>query len=207
MENKAVSAELYALIRLLMQDPLLGSVNLVGDTALAIYLGHRQSVDIDLFINEDFDSSRLASHFEKTYKAVQIVWETNTLRAFINGIKVELISHQYPFLKEIEIKDGVRLASLNDLAAFKLNAISGRGNRKDFWDLEALLDHFSLAQMIGFFKEKYAANDIWHLIRSLSYFQDAEEEQIEVMDLQGKSWATIKENIQKALHDYKTLSV
>lgn len=203
MENRAVSAELYSLIQLLMQDPLLKPFYLVGGTALALYLDHRQSVYIDLFTGKDFDSSRLASHFEQTYNAVQIVWETNTLRAFIGGIKVELISHQYPLLKEIEIKDEIRIASLNDLSAFKLNAISGRGSRKDFWDLEALLDHFPLAQMLSFFKEKYAANDIWHLIRSLSYFQDADAEQIEVIDLQGKSWVSIKERIVKVLHGYK----
>ncbi|HHV37524.1 MAG TPA: nucleotidyl transferase AbiEii/AbiGii toxin family protein [Candidatus Cloacimonetes bacterium] len=144
--EKPVSAELYSLIQLLMQDPLLEPFYLVGGTALALYLDHRKSMVIDLFIGEDFDSSKLASHFQKTYKAVQIAWEINTLRAFIGGIKVELISHQYPLLREIEVKDEIRLASLNDLAAFKLNAISGRGNRKDFWDLEALLRHFSLAQ-------------------------------------------------------------
>lgn len=172
---------------------------------MEIDYGKKSSLSRTIFTHTAFDSSELASHFQKTYKAVQIAWETNTLRAFIGGIKVELISHQYPLLREIEVKDEIRLASLNDLAAFKLNAISGRGNRKDFWDLEALLKHFSLAQMIDFFKEKYAANDIWHLIRSLSYFQDADGEQIEIMDLQGKSWTSIKNNILKALQNYKSL--
>jgi len=201
VNNPAISAKLYAVLKHLMQDPVIDSFYLVGGTALALHLEHRDSVDIDLFTNSDFDSSALVSHFEKEYAAEQIAWEANTFRAHIQGIKIELLTHQYPLLDEIKVIDDVRVVSLKDLAAFKLNAISGRGSKKDFWDLDALLAHFFLIEMIDFFKAKYAANGIWHLIRSLSYYDDAETELTEIIDYQGKDWSAVKENIMKALQD------
>lgn len=201
MSSRVVSDDLFSLLQLLMKDPKLDSFYLAGGTALALLLKHRMSSDIDLFNSVDFDSYLLATHFEKVYNASRIAWETNTLRVFINGIKVELISHQYLLLKELEIVEGIRVASLKDLAAFKLNAISGRESKKDFWDLDTLLSYYSLTEMIGFFQAKYEVYDLWNLIKSLSYFDDADDEHIELIDLQGKSWPTIKDNIIKKMDD------
>lgn len=186
-----------------MKDEVLDSFYLVGGTALALRLQHRKSVDIDLFIDTDFDSASLASHIDNSYDTARTIWEENTLRVSIDGIKVELLSHKYPLLAELENIGDIRIASLKDLAAFKLNAVSGRGSKKDFWDLEMLLNHFSLAEMLDFFNSKYATYDLWHLLRSLTYFDDAEREQIEIMDLSGKNWDYIKEKIRDAAQNVK----
>lgn len=110
-----------------------------------------------------------------------------------------MIKHSYPLLEDLSLIDGIRVASLKDLAAFKLNAVAGRGSKKDFWDVATLLDHYSMKQMLDYFSQKYPVADLWHLIKSLTYFDDAEAEQIEILDLKGKSWELIKNHILTAV--------
>lgn len=196
---KAVSDELYALIKQLMHDPVLSDFYLVGGTGLALHLNHRKSADIDLFCNKDFDSQSICSHLEHFHQAYSVMHELNTVRCLIHDIKVEFLCHPYKLLEAPTLIDGIRVAGLKDLAAFKLNAVSGRGSKKDFWDVEALLQYFTLKQMLDFFTQKYPVAELWHLIRSLSYFNDADNEQIEILDLQGRSWEAVKERIISAV--------
>ena len=196
---KAITDELICLIKQLMQDPVLSDFYLVGGTGLALHLKHRKSADIDLFCDLGFESQSICSHLEQKYQAISVIHELNTARCQIQGIKVEFLSHSYKLLELPVLIDGIRVAGLKDLAAFKLNAISGRGSKKDFWDLEALLQHFTLPQMLDFFTQKYPRAGLWHLIRSLTYFHDADNEQIEILDLQGRSWEAVKERIISAV--------
>lgn len=202
---KAISDELYALITQLMQDPALNDFYLVGGTGLALQLKHRRSVDIDLFCHTGFDSQSTCSHLEHQHQAYSVIHELNTVRCLIKGIKVEFLCHPYKLLEPLSLIDGIRLAGLKDLAAFKLNAVSGRGSKKDFWDVEALLQHFTLRQMLDFFTQKYPVAELWHLIRSLTYFDDADNEQIEILDLQGHSWQFIKERILRAVMEERII--
>lgn len=196
---KAVSDELYALIKQLMHDPVLSDFYLVGGTGLALHLNHRKSADIDLFCNKDFDSQSICSHLEHFHQAYSVMHELNTVRCLIHDIKVEFLCHPYKLLEAPTLIDGIRVAGLKDLAAFKLNAVSGRGSKKDFWDVEALLQHFTMKQMLDFFTQKYPRAGLWHLIRSLTYFDDADKEQIDILDLQGKLWQNVKDHILKAV--------
>lgn len=188
-----------------MQDPVLSDFYLVGGTGLALHLKHRKSADIDLFCDLGFESQSICSHLEQKYQAISVIHELNTARCQIQGIKVEFLSHSYKLLEPPAQIDGIRVAGLKDLAAFKLNAVSGRGSKKDFWDVEALLLHFTLRQMLDFFTQKYPMAELWHLIRSLTYFRDADNEQIEILDLQGRSWEAVKERIISAVMEEKMI--
>lgn len=196
---KGISEPLMRLLKQLMQDTMLQDFYLAGGTGLALHLGHRESIDIDLFHNSDFDSRLVCSHLEQKYQAEDLIHELNTARVSINGIKVEFLTHSYPLIEDLSLIDGIRVASLKDLAAFKLNAVAGRGSKKDFWDVATLLDHYSMKQMLDYFSQKYPVADLWHLIKSLTYFDDAEAEQIEILDLKGKSWELIKNHILTAV--------
>lgn len=194
----AVSNDLWVLLKSLMIEPALSSFYLVGGTALALLLGHRSSEDIDLFCTEHFDSNQLAEILKSLYSIERMYLETNTISAYISGIKTDLMTHSYTLLDKINETEGIRLASLTDIAAMKLNAVSGRGLKKDFWDVAALLDIFSLPQMIGFFREKYPLADDWHLIRSLCYFGDADNDVTPIKDLQNGNWDMVKLKIIEA---------
>jgi hypothetical protein len=185
----------------LMRDEDFAKFYLVGGSALALYLGHRKSIDIDLFTSEEFNEARISEHLEKNYNGYQINIDKGTVTYSIEDIKVEFFLHPYDLL-ELPIRfDDIRICGLKDICAFKLNAISGRGSKKDFWDLAYLLDKFSIEEQIDFFKLKYPRANLWHILKSLSYFEDAENENIEIQDLNGVSWQDVKAKICEEIKD------
>ncbi|HOH98725.1 MAG TPA: nucleotidyl transferase AbiEii/AbiGii toxin family protein [Candidatus Cloacimonadota bacterium] len=191
--------ELLELLGALMQEPLLDDFALAGGTALAYHLHHRTSVDIDLFNLYEFKTQAIKTLFVEKYQASRIYAEPNTISAFIQDIKVDCLTHSYPLLSDLQIIDGVRLYALKDIAAMKLNAISGRGIRKDYWDIGVLLEHFSLQEMIGFFQSKYSMNDVWHLLKSLNEIDAADRDTTPIQSTSELSWDSIKRRIKLEL--------
>ncbi|MEN8255889.1 MAG: nucleotidyl transferase AbiEii/AbiGii toxin family protein [Verrucomicrobiota bacterium] len=190
----AAPAPLLDLLRSLMREDLLEPFHLVGGTALALRLGHRSSVDIDLFAGKAFDVQPVADLLGEEYGIQSMETARNTVRGEVGGIKVDIMSHRYPMIgKPIEV-DGIRLASLEDIAAMKLNAIANRGGKKDFWDYAELLNHFSRDEMLGFFAKKYTDENVWYVEKSLSYFEDAEEEP-DPRGLKGHTWSDVKKAV------------
>mgnify|MGYP000716473611 CR=1 FL=1 len=197
LHREAVSDQLWELLNLLMKDVALHDFALVGGTALALYYGHRKSVDIDLFITSAFDAPALAEHLKNTYKLKQSEVLRNTVRGIANGIKLECISHQYPLLNPQEIRQNLRVYSASDLAALKGNAIANRGAKIFFWDIHRLLKEFTIEEILKFCEKKYEADSIWNIEKSLMYFEDAEDDP-DPIDLQGISWSQVKSDLVAA---------
>lgn len=202
LHQEVVEPKLWSLLIQLCAEPVVQNFHLVGGTALALRLRHRRSLDIDMFCTESFDSRYLAKVLADKLPVERCYSESDTIYAVIGGIKVELISHIYPLLKPVQSIQGIRIASLPDLAAMKLNAISGRGLRKDFYDLAALLDVYSLDEILGFFQSKYATGDLWHLLKSLSYFEDADADTGPLDILHDISWEQVKDKIRSSMIAY-----
>ena len=146
LHKETVSSEMWILLQTLMKDEMLKDFNLVGGTALSLQIGHRLSLDIDLFTTKGFDEQELLKHLVTKYPAVLINdMFNNTVLLDIDKIKVDILSHQYPWQKPIETKDGIRLASLEDIGAMKLHAIFQSGTRiKDFIDMHFLVQRLTL---------------------------------------------------------------
>jgi len=175
LQKAAVDKSLIDLIVRLQGDPYLSDFVVAGGTALALMLGHRKSVDIDLFCNTGFDEGRLLEHIEKKFDFQMNSISRSTIRGSIGDIRVDLIAHDYPFLREPLVMDGVRLLSMEDVAAMKVNAISGDGTRvKDFIDIYFLLREFSFKDILGFFSKKYSSRNNAHALKSLAWFDDAD---------------------------------
>lgn len=191
---ETVSQELIAILHQLMQAAELNDFCLVGGTALALRFGHRRSIDIDLFTDRPFDANSLAQRLERKFGLQQTVTESNTVLGQIRSIKTDFIAHQYPLIGATEIIDGIRLLSLQDIAAMKLNAIANRGSKKDFWDYAQLLKRFDREELLSFFLQKYPNASRWNLDKSLAYFDDAENEP-DPIDLTGQTWAQVKNAI------------
>ena len=191
---KAVTGELLDCLGRIMSDPVLAAFHLVGGTALALRFGHRRSIDIYLFTTSEFDVPEMAVHMAGHHGMVHIETAPHTLRGHVEGVKADMIAHLYPLLAPVENLEGIRMASLSDIAAMKLNAISNRGSKKDFWDYALLLDHFRHREMLGYFSRKYAAYNVWHVEKSVHYFEDADKEP-DPMDLKGQTWGGIKSKI------------
>jgi hypothetical protein len=197
---EAVSPELLELLQQLMRDEAISDFYLVGGTALALRFGHRESVDIDLFTHNAFDAPTLASRLKDRYGMTETETATNTVRGVIGGIKVDVIAHRYPQIAPVEIVDGIRMCSIEDAAAMKLNAIANRGSKKDFWDCAELLRLFTRDELLNFCLRKYADDSLWNVEKSLCYFEDAENEP-DPRDLRGQCW----EQVKKIITDHNRL--
>jgi predicted nucleotidyltransferase component of viral defense system len=197
LQKQAVSKKLLGLVETLQQIPALDSFVLVGGTSLALQMGHRVSEDIDLFtqnnIDQEFIIETLRKEFGNSFAVSAL--SHNTINCVISNIKVDLLRHGYPYVDSIVREDKLRLLGLSDIAAMKLNAIAGNGTRmKDFIDVYFLLDRFSLKQMFSFYKKKYTDQDIYHVRKSLTYFDD----------IPPDSWRTIR-LIQERGLDFDTM--
>jgi predicted nucleotidyltransferase component of viral defense system len=190
--TETVSNGLLILLQKLMKEERLASFALAGGTALALRFGHRTSIDLDIFTGEAFDAHAAAELLKTGYEMKEAETAQNTVRGIIAGIKIDLIAHRYPRLNPFEEIDGIRMFSCEDIAAMKLNAITNRGCKKDFWDYAELLTIYSRDEMLSFFARKYTNDSLWNVEKSLTYFDDAESDP-DPRDLRGRSWEEIKQ--------------
>jgi hypothetical protein len=173
LHEETVEASTLALIRRLMADENLADFYLVGGTALSLKLGHRISIDIDLFIGRDFDSSALNEHLKKAYGLTDEKQVKNGVFGFIDDVKVDFISHQYPLIKPVELTSGIRMLSLEDIGAMKLSAIVQNGSRiKDFIDVYSLLEKLPLGVLVKAYADKYPQASPQIAKTSLLYHKD-----------------------------------
>ena len=199
---ETIDAPTYELLKELQKQPALKKLRLVGGTALALQLGHRKSIDIDLFGEINADEFEVLNQVKSVSRATTILKKTKNINVLLlNGIKVDIVNFPYPWLSQAINKSEIILAGIEDIAAMKLSAITGRGTRKDFIDLFFLLKHFSLEQMLNYYKQKYADGTEFLVIKSLTYFEDAEQDDYPVM-LIPVNWERIKHHIAKKVKKY-----
>jgi hypothetical protein len=211
LQKQAVSKKLLGLVEKLQQISALNEFVLVGGTSLALQMGHRMSEDIDLFtqndINQEFIIETLKKEFGKSLSVSAL--SHNTINCVISDIKIDFLRHGYPYINKVITENNLRLLGLPDIAAMKLNAIAGNGTRvKDFVDVYFLLDRFSIKQMFSFYKKKYADQDIFHVKKSLTYFDDVPPDSWKTLRLiQEKEldFETMKKKLLKSVKQYDSL--
>ena len=191
LQLSAVNSATLELLRSLMAHKVFSSLRLVGGTALALQLGHRKSIDLDFFGNIDFEKLNKTDTFKKYGQIKTLKSSQNINVLLINGIKVDFVHYTYPWLEEPITEEGIRIAGLKDIAAMKLAAITGRGSKKDFVDIYFLLKHFSLRELINEYNKKYFDGSEYMVLKSLTYFDDAEEDPIPEMSM-DVSWEKVK---------------
>lgn len=197
MHDNALSLELKKNLDFLMAQESLAPFSLGGGTSLAIRFGHRMSVDLDWFTPVPFNSLVLHETLRSWYPGLEVVNRTpGSLCCIADGIKLDFLLHAYPRLQEDAVVDGRRLLSLPDIAAMKINAVTNRGSRKDFSDL--LLLHkaggISLSDSLEYFCKKYGDAGRALALRSLIWFDDAEEEPDPVF-LNGWTWSEVRQSM------------
>lgn len=195
------------LIQRIHQDPYFQEFTLVGGTGLALQIGHRSSVDIDLFSTHSFSVEDYLAYLELNYDFKLQYAQKDTLKGLISGVFLDILTHPYPLVREVIIKEGIRLASMQDIAAFKLNAISLDGTRiKDFVDLYFLLKHFTIQEMLEFYMLKYSQRNVFHVVKSLTYFDQVDTSAWPVMLLErdldlGRIISAIRIAVQRYIQE------
>ena len=194
---ETVTTETYELIVTLQSKPYLNNFVLVGGTALALQLGHRTSTDIDLFTTQKPDTNILAELLKNDFNADIKATYVFAVFGFINNIKTDIVYKKSHQLQNPITVNNIQMASLEDLAAMKLETVNNRGKLRDFVDIYILLQHFSMKQMFEFWSFKFDNPNWDSLFRSLHYFEDAQLEP-ELKWFFKFDWNKIKKDIMAA---------
>jgi predicted nucleotidyltransferase component of viral defense system len=198
LSYRTIEPHTLELLKKLTANPLLCELRLVGGTALALQYGHRMSIDLDFFGKIEIDKEELKDSLRENGE-FSVINETRNIHQYlIDGVKVDIVNYNYPWIDDSIEEDGLCLASPKDIAAMKINAIEGRGTKKDFIDIAELLKHYSLKELLDFHTQKYSDATTFRAMLSLSYFDDAEKQPMPTMFI-SETWEQMKQNIKTAL--------
>ncbi len=177
---------------------------LAGGTGLALQIGHRQSLDFDFFIPRDFNTPDIIKVLVRLGSYERDNEERNTVNGTLNNVRISFFGYKYKILDEFRLYNNIRIAGLRDISAMKLEAIAGRGSKKDFIDMFFLLKQFTIEEIFTFHKMKYGIglNNQYHHLKSLVYFSDAEAEAMPVM-IKPLYWSDVKKQIVSYVRGFK----
>ncbi|MFZ4543624.1 MAG: nucleotidyl transferase AbiEii/AbiGii toxin family protein [Saprospiraceae bacterium] len=191
LHYSTIFPETLGLLKKLMKISELSDFSLAGGTALALQIGHRISYDLDLFADSTIENELILDLLHPIIK-VEILQQTkNILILDAEGIKLDFVKYRYPTLSAVNEIEEIRLYSIKDIAAMKLAAIAGRGRKRDFVDLYFLLKEFKLTEIVNFYLQKYSDSSEMMMVRSLSYFDDANNDEDVVLTI-PLEWDMIK---------------
>lgn len=186
LQAATVASGTLGLLGRLQAEPLLCSTRLVGGTALSLQIGHRVSDDLDLFSVAPLDGMAVQRMLVDKYGFIPTIIEENTLIGFIQGVKIDVIYHPFPWLEKAIEEDGFRIATKKDIAAMKMHAIINSGKRpKDFVDIAFLSMHFSYNDIKRLLLRRYPAYDPIMADRAVVYFGDIDETLIPEINMIG----------------------
>ncbi len=197
-----VTSELLHVLKKLMLEKLFDPFRLVGGTALSLQRGHRQSVDIDLFTDNDYGTINF-EEIDRFLKSTFKYFETSNNQIigfgksyFLGDIDTKLIKldlyYTDKFFDDIVIKDGFKIATIEEILAMKIDVILRTGRKKDFWDIHELMDEYSLYTMLELHKKRYPyTHDKMKIIENFTNFESADND-FEPICQKGKYWEIIK---------------
>lgn len=199
---KTVSPNLVTILERLMSFPELSEFRLVGGTSLALQVGHRKSVDIDFFCEKEFDNRKLQFFLQKNFEKFILDWQNSEgFVARIDNVKVDFFTWHIPFIyPSIEI-DNLRLSDKREIAAMKMEAITGRKEKKDFIDIAVLLREYKFKELLSAFRIRYPFISHKFAIESLVAIDYADESTNPEMLINYK-WDDVKMDIQKSIERY-----
>ena len=186
----------------IINEPIFKSFRLVGGTSLSLQLGHRMSVDIDLFTDAEYGSIdykeikeflTIKYPFCVSRNLENVSFGTNFV---VGNSKTDCVKIDFyytdSFIEKPIIIEDIRMATKNEIIAMKLDIVLRGGRKKDFWDLHYFLDKLSFDEMISLFTQRYPYNDDFNLIKKQLANFDVADTDFEPICLMGKNWELIK---------------
>ena len=211
---ETVSEPLRSALARLMEAPVLSNYRLVGGTALSLLLGHRQSVDIDLFTDAPYgsiDYAAIEDYLKNafSYLSGDIGTDPAFGKSYLVGdsanqfVRLDIYYSSEPFFYELIVEDGIRIASLEDIIAMKIDVVQRGGRKKDFWDLHQLAEKYNLAKMIALHAEGFLwTHDELAIIQNFTDFSSADKD-FDPICLRGKQWPFIKEDLESLMTAFR----
>jgi len=198
----------------LMKTDVFNDFRLVGGTALSLQIGHRESIDIDLFSDVEYgtlDFNNIEKYLNENFKYVDFLDIIPAMGKsyFIgenkeNTIKLDLYYTDTYIQPFIEIEE-IRMATIEEIIAMKIDVIQRGGRKKDFWDLHDLLQSYDIDKMLNLHKQRYPySHDTELIIQNFTSFEQADED-FNPVCFKGKYWEFIKEDFEEIIQKYKKL--
>ncbi len=202
--EEVLTARMRSALRRLAPVAQQNGFYLAGGTAVALLLGHRRSVDLDWFCQEPLiDPALFGRSFTEQGMSVQIIQiAEGTLFMRVSGVRTSFFEYRYPLLRPPIYWQsyGCTLASLEDLACMKLLAVAQRGRKRDFVDIYAITRFIPLSEAVALYRQKYGMSDVVHLLRALTYFDDADGERMPPLRWDIR-WDQIKRALTSAVKE------
>jgi hypothetical protein len=212
VNTQTVETGTSELLKSIMSDTVFDQFALAGGIALSLLIGHRKSIDLDLFTVEEFNPSQLEKYLQDKYAFRRDFREGVSLKGEVNGVKLDFIRHDYPDVEPGIQDNGIRLYSFKDIAVMKLFAIADNSTRlKDFIDVAYLSKYLSLKEMLMAFAVKYLQINPYRAAKGLSYYDDIRfTEKIDLLDKDFK-WEDITREdlieIGRSIRNKKALEI
>ena len=169
---------------------------LAGGTALALQIGHRRSVDLDFFSpTEDIPSVRaVLENVLDPFHATLADSAWGNLVYLVQGVRIGFYGYGHPLAASLVESEGLRLASVEDIALMKLDALLSRAARKDFYDLYFICQRIPLRRLLDMAPKKYPSVRDFEAqtVKRLAFFENAEQDSAPFL-LQPATWQTVKE--------------
>ena len=201
LHYETIGSATLQLLKYIQRCSGMENMRLSGGTALALQIGHRKSFDLDFFGDLELENDDLANILGP-HGTVKKLKNTPSINIFlVNDIKVDFVKYKYPWLTSAVKEDGLALADMTDIGAMKLAAITGRGRKRDFYDLYFLLGRYSLSQLVEYYNDKYEDGSTFLLLKSINYFEDAENDMPPEL-FEQVSWEEVKDKISGAYDQY-----
>ena len=215
LHYKTVNNLLKEVLLQLMAAKAFENFRLVGGTSLSLQIGHRESIDIDLFSDVDYgeiDFDAIEKHLETNYKYVDHL--SNIIpgigKSYLigedkdNALKLDIF-YTDKFIQPIYLEDTIRMATIEEIIAMKLDVVQRGGRKKDFWDLHELFEKYSLNQMLDLHEQRYPyTHDSDLIIQNFTDFSLADDE-FNPVCFKGKYWEFIKEDIEEIIINFKKI--
>lgn len=195
---------------ILMQSEEFIDFRLVGGTALSLHLGHRISIDIDLFTDAPYrsiDFDRIEDFLKTSFGYVNGSFGGNPGmgKSYLIGkdkdnvVKLDVYYSMDPFFQQPTTEGGVRLATVEEIIAMKVDVIQRVGRKKDFWDLHEALDQYSINHMKNLHRQRFEwTHDVKLIHQKFTEFEAADADPDPIC-LRNKEWVFIKEDIEQAV--------
>lgn len=219
LHKQTTKKELIDVLDILMRLPTLSEFRLVGGTALSLLLGHRLSEDIDLFTHLPYGSvdfrkiqETISKEFPYVYNRKDLIPQLASLPEHVgitlhvgaessNAVKVDIMNWSEEFLDPPTLVEGIRIATIRDIGTMKLETISNRANKKDFWDLSEILGSYKLTDLIKDYETKYPYNSIEDVKEGFLNISKADLTATPIC-LKNISWTDVKEHIRQEVSGY-----
>lgn len=194
MFTTAISQNTKRALAILGKSKILADGYLAGGTTAALHLGHRFSFDLDFFTAIEFPTKVVVAKLNELPGFTLTRTVKWTILGEFPGVKFSYFYYPYRLIGEVSRLSNITIASLEDIAAMKIVAIGDRGKKRDFIDLYAICHKkIPLTKVLKLYDKKYGklANNFYHITKSLSFFTDAEEDDMPQM-IENVSWEEVK---------------